>query len=119
MHHRTQEGGWRRRDFHDDLVNKTNGFLNLIYRQCVWHKPCGIPRKRCRKQSPSPPEETHMPTDPLDAFIAAAARVLDLPMKPDWQPTVKANLEVTLKHAALVAEFELPDDAEPAPIFTA
>ena len=37
----------------------------------------------------------------------------------DWQPAVKANLEVTLKHAALVAEFELPDDAEPAPVFTA
>ncbi len=57
--------------------------------------------------------------DPLDDFIAASARTLGLPMKPDWLPAVKVNLEVTLKHAALVAEFELPDDAEPAPIFTA
>jgi Protein of unknown function (DUF4089) len=57
--------------------------------------------------------------DPLDDFIAASGRTLDLPMKPDWLPAVRVNLEVTLKHAALVAEFELPDDAEPAPIFTA
>jgi hypothetical protein len=40
-------------------------------------------------------------------------------MKSDWLPAVKANLEVTLNHAALVAKFELPDDAEPAPIFEA
>ncbi len=61
-----------------------------------------------------------MPTsDPLDDFIAAASRALALPVRADWQPAVKANLDVTLKHAALVAEFELPDDAEPAPIFTA
>jgi hypothetical protein len=32
---------------------------------------------------------------------------------------VKANLEVTLRHADMVAEFGLPDDAEPAPVFKA
>jgi hypothetical protein len=58
-------------------------------------------------------------SDPLDDFIAASARTLGLPMKPDWLPAVRANLEVTLNHAALVAEFELPDDVEPAPIFEA
>jgi hypothetical protein len=58
-------------------------------------------------------------TDPLDDFIAASARTLRLTVRPQWQAAVKANLDVTLKHAALVAEFELPDDAEPAPIFTA
>jgi hypothetical protein len=57
--------------------------------------------------------------DPLDDLIAASAQMLGLPMKTDWLPAVRANLDVTLKHAALVAEFELPDDAEPAPIFTA
>ena len=57
--------------------------------------------------------------DPLDDFIVASAQTLGLPMKPDWLPAVRVNLDVTLKHAALVAEFELPDDAEPAPIFTA
>lgn len=57
--------------------------------------------------------------DPLDDFIAASARTLDLPVKPDWLPAVRKNLEVTLEYAALVAKFELPDDAEPAPIFAA
>ena len=57
--------------------------------------------------------------DPLDDFIAASAQTLGLPMKPGWLPAVRVNLDVTLKHAALVADFELPDVAEPAPIFTA
>jgi hypothetical protein len=57
--------------------------------------------------------------DPLDDFIVTAARALSLPLKEEWKPNVKINLEVTLKHAARVAEFELPDDAEPAPIFKA
>jgi hypothetical protein len=60
-----------------------------------------------------------MASPPLDDFIAAAAAALDLPLEPAWKPAVKANLEVTLKHAALVAEFALPDEAEPAPIFKA
>ena len=58
-------------------------------------------------------------TDPLDDYIAAAAAALELPLEPDWQGAVKANLAVTLKHAALVAEFALPDEAEPAPVFKA
>jgi hypothetical protein len=40
-------------------------------------------------------------------------------LEPDWQPAIKANLAVTLKHAATVAEFDLPDAAEPAPVFRA
>jgi len=57
--------------------------------------------------------------DPLDDFIDAAARALALPLEPVWRPAVKANLEVTLRQAALVSEFALPDDAEPAPVFRA
>jgi hypothetical protein len=55
----------------------------------------------------------------LDAFIAASARVLTLPVDLSWYPAVRANLEVTFRLAAVVADFELPDDAEPAPIFLA
>ena len=58
-----------------------------------------------------------MATDPLDDFITAAAKALELPLEPEWLPAVKANLEVTLKHAVTVAEFELPDTTEPAPIY--
>jgi len=57
--------------------------------------------------------------DPLDDFMTAAAAALDLPLEDDWRPAVKANLAVTLKHAALVGEFSLPDGAEPAPVFEA
>ncbi|MFA6266837.1 MAG: DUF4089 domain-containing protein [Pseudolabrys sp.] len=57
--------------------------------------------------------------DKLDAFIDAAAAALDLPLEPAWKPAVKANLDVTLRLAATVAEFALPDEAEPAPIYKA
>jgi hypothetical protein len=55
----------------------------------------------------------------LDGFIVAAAAALRLPLEEAWKPAVKANLEVTLRHAANVTEFKLPDDVEPAPIFEA
>jgi hypothetical protein len=57
--------------------------------------------------------------DPLDAYIDSAAALLGLPLEPGWKPAVRANLEVTLKLAALVGEKELPDDAEPAPVYQA
>ncbi len=57
--------------------------------------------------------------DPLDEFIVASARTLRFPLETDWLPAVKTNLEVTLRHATLVAEFEMPDDAEPAPSLSA
>ncbi len=53
----------------------------------------------------------------LDDYIAAAAHALDLPLEPAWLPAVKANLEVTLRLATVVADFELPDATEPAPIY--
>jgi hypothetical protein len=59
------------------------------------------------------------PSDPLDDFVQSAARVLALPIEPQWLAAIKANLAVNLRLAAFVAEFALPDEAEPAPIFTA
>ena len=57
--------------------------------------------------------------DTLDQFIDAAARALSLPIEPEWKAAIRANLEATLKHAARVDEFPLPDEAEPAPVFKA
>ena len=57
--------------------------------------------------------------DPLDSFVDAAAHALDLKLEPAWKSAVKTNLEVTLALAALFADFPLPDDAEPAPVFSA
>jgi hypothetical protein len=58
-------------------------------------------------------------SDPLDDLIDAAARALELPIEPQWKAAVKINLQVTLRHGAFVAEFKLPDEAEPAPVFVA
>jgi RNAse (barnase) inhibitor barstar len=55
----------------------------------------------------------------IDALVDAAAGVLALPIEPEWKPAIRANLQITLRLAAVVAEFELPDEAEPAPIFEA
>jgi hypothetical protein len=60
-----------------------------------------------------------MSTNNLDALIAVSAHALDLPVDPAWYPAVRFNLQVTLRFAALVAAFPLPDDAEPAPVFRA
>jgi hypothetical protein len=57
--------------------------------------------------------------DALDDYIAAAARAFNLPVEPAWQGAIKTNLAVTLRLAALYADFPLPDDAEPSPVFTA
>ncbi len=57
--------------------------------------------------------------DKLDDFIDAATAALNLPLEPAWKGAVKANLEVSLRHAAAYADFPLPDEAEPAPIFKA
>jgi hypothetical protein len=64
-------------------------------------------------------KDTAMAEAKLDDFIAAAAAALKLPLEPEWQGAIKANLAVTLKHASLVADFALPDEAEPAPIYKA
>ena len=60
-----------------------------------------------------------MPPDPLDDYIDAVAKALGLPVENAWRPAVRANLEVTLRLARLVDEFVLPDEAEPASVFTA
>jgi hypothetical protein len=57
--------------------------------------------------------------DELDRYIEHAAALLALPLQPEWKPTVKQNLKVTLMLGASVQEFPLPDDAEPAPMFQA
>ena len=57
--------------------------------------------------------------DVLDAYMDAAAKLLSFPLDPAWRPAVRMNLETTLRLAALVEDFALPDVAEPAPIFRA
>ena len=57
--------------------------------------------------------------DPLQQTIEASARILGLTIDPAWIPSVRANLEVSLRLAKIVDEFPLPDDHEPASTFRA
>ncbi len=61
--------------------------------------------------------EANEPT--LDALVDASAAALGLVVEPEWKPSIKANLQFALRMGAMVAEFELPEEAEPAPVFEA
>ena len=92
-------------------------------------KPTKTPTKQPTKLRPKTPSKARAKGrtkiskpaggDALDRFIDAAAQALALPVEPAWQPAVRFNLEVTLYAAGLFADFPLPDDAEPAPVFAA
>ncbi len=75
------------------------------------------PRRKIVKAA-KPTASVHTP-DPLDDLILSAARSLGLAIEPAWMPAVRANLQATLTLGAIVGEFPLPDDAEPAPVFRA
>ena len=71
------------------------------------------PAKTARKR-PTARRET---ADGASAsLVAASARALGLPLDPAWHAGVATNLQLILRHAALVDEFVLPDEAEPAPV---
>jgi hypothetical protein len=60
-----------------------------------------------------------MAADSLDEYIDAAGKALGLPIEDTWKGAVRANLEVSLSLARLVDEFTLPDETEPASVFSA
>jgi hypothetical protein len=60
-----------------------------------------------------------MAEDSLDDYIDAASKLLRLPVKDAWKPAIRANLEVSMRLARIVDEFEFSDEAEPASVFTA
>ncbi len=57
--------------------------------------------------------------DALDLLITGGTALLRIPVAPEWRATIRANLDVSLRHAASVGDFVLPDEAEPAPVFCA
>jgi hypothetical protein len=57
--------------------------------------------------------------EPLDDHIDAVGRALGLAIEDAWRPSIRANLEVSLKLAKLVDDYKLPDEAESASVFTA
>ena len=54
----------------------------------------------------------------LDDYVDAVSKALGLSVEDAWKPAVRANLEVSLRLARLVDEFVLPDETEPASVFT-
>jgi hypothetical protein len=58
------------------------------------------------------------PTD-LDAYIAAGTALLGIPVRPEWQDTIRQHLLVSFELARVVLVFPLPDEADPAPVFFA
>jgi hypothetical protein len=57
--------------------------------------------------------------EPFDDYINAVGPALGLAIEDAWRPAIRANLAVSLKMAKLVDEFSLPDEIEPASVFTA
>jgi 1-carboxybiuret hydrolase subunit AtzG-like len=58
-------------------------------------------------------------TDDLDAWLDANAALLGITIAPEWRDAVRLNLRITRDLAQRVMEFQLPDDADPAPVFQA
>ena len=72
------------------------------------------PKKHATPASPKAQDKTD-----IAAYVATATQALGLAVDPSWQANIVFNLNLILRHAALVDGFPLPDDAEPAPVFHA
>jgi Protein of unknown function (DUF4089) len=71
-----------------------------------------------RASKPARPLRTKRP-DAFATVATAASQLLALPIETSWHSGVTFNLQLLFKHAALIDEFSLPDDIEPAAVFRA
>lgn len=53
-----------------------------------------------------------------EAVADAMAPMLGIAVRPEWRPTVVANLKATAAAARLVLDVPLEDELEPAPVFS-
>jgi hypothetical protein len=74
---------------------------------------------RAKRPRPTRAAAKTKPANSGDAFVAASAQALGLTLDPAWHDGIAFNLGLILRLAALVDEFALPDEAEPAPVFHA
>ena len=56
------------------------------------------------------------PTD-IEAYVDATAQLIGLPLDPAHRPGVVLNLGRIAQMAALVMDFPLPEETEPAPVY--
>ncbi len=54
-----------------------------------------------------------------EEWLDAEAAAVGLTVAPAWRAAILGHLAVCLRHGAVVLDFPLPDDAEPAPVFSA
>jgi 1-carboxybiuret hydrolase subunit AtzG-like len=74
------------------------------------------PAQRASRQARQPRVKK---PDAVGTLAAAASQALALPIEASWRAGVMFNLQLLLKHAALVDQFSLPDETEPAAVFRA
>jgi hypothetical protein len=78
-------------------------------------RPATPTKRRARTRA----RVTAKPVNPVETLVAAGAQALGLPIDPAWRASIQRNLHLILTHAALVDQFALPDEIEPAPVFRA
>ena len=59
-----------------------------------------------------------MPVD-LDGYIDAGTAMLGIAVQSEWRAAIRLHLEISFNLGRLVLDYPLPDEADPAPVFTA
>ena len=54
-----------------------------------------------------------------DAWIDAMEPVLGVSVPPEYRPGVRLNLSIAARFAEMIEDFPLPDETDPAPVFSA
>jgi hypothetical protein len=82
-------------------------------------KPLSRKAKLARRARPPARPRRRRKPDDVSRLAAAGVKALALPVEPAWHAAIAFNLQLLLKHAALIDAFALPDESEPAPVFRA
>lgn len=55
----------------------------------------------------------------IEAYVRATATLLELEIRPEYMPSVLANMRTLLTHGAVVTDFQAPFEIAQAPVFSA
>lgn len=68
--------------------------------------------------TPEHGDTTNREDDSCEKLVRIMAAKLKIPLEPDWVPGIAQQLRTTLAMADMIDAVALPDDAQPAPVFT-
>jgi hypothetical protein len=54
----------------------------------------------------------------FDALITVGARLLGIAVSDEWRDAIRLHLTISFDHGRNVAAFPLPDEIDPAPVFS-